>query len=94
MARTREKQDLQPAGLQLPSAERPQLSAVPPLILTPAYFPEGRKDLGQNRSFALISEFNVWDRVTPRSGEKKGGSYYSRSPKTFPILYEPIGLSF
>lgn len=52
--------------VQLPSAERPQLPAVAPLILTPAYFPEGREDLGQNRSFALISEFSIWGRVTPK----------------------------
>lgn len=45
--------------LQLPSAVRPQLPAVAPLILTFAYFPEGREELGQNRTFALISEFNV-----------------------------------
>lgn len=45
--------------LQLPSAVRPQLPAVAPLILTFAYFPEGREELGQNRTFVLISEFNV-----------------------------------
>lgn len=83
------KQDLQPAGCSATALCREDTASHRnPFILTPAYFPEGKEDLGQSRSFALI---RVQYDLISRSEEKKGGSYGPRSPKTFPILYEPIG---
>lgn len=58
--------------------------AAPALIFTPACFLEDRT--GGGRSFALISEFNAWGRVFPRSGEKKEGGYCPSSPKTIGIF--------